>query len=337
MTTVRQAYGHRRRLISVADLGQIRQTLMAESALSWPYLVMVVGSCIIATLGLLANSAAVIIGAMLIAPLMLPIRGAAFGVLEADRRFIKDSLISLAVGTVLAVAISASLGQVSGIATYGSEVVARSQPTLLDLGVAVTAGALAGFAAVEPKLSSSVAGVAIAVALMPPICVVGLWLAQAEWDMALGALLLYSTNLLGITLACMVAFVAMGCIPIRNAHGPIGITVLLTGLLVLPLGASTARLLRQNQLEASLKRALLDRTLTFQQLNLIDMTVNWINTPAEVFLTVQAHEPVSVKQVQLLEDFVAQEMGRPFLLNFLVSRVEQVNREEPSQGVWQDN
>ncbi|NJL48305.1 MAG: DUF389 domain-containing protein [Leptolyngbyaceae cyanobacterium SM2_5_2] len=318
-------------------LESLRRELTADSALNWAYLVMVVGSCLIATFGLLANSAAVIIGAMLIAPLMLPIRGTAFGILDANKYLIRRGLVSLVVGTLLAIVISSTIGRITGLATFGSEVVARSQPNLLDLGVAVTAGALAGFAAVDAKLSSSFAGVAIAVALMPPLCVVGLWLSRGEWLLALGATLLYSTNLCGITLACMITFVVKGYAPLRQARRPILITLGFTALLLFPLGASTLQLVRQNQLEASLKSALLDRTITFQRLSLVDMTVNWLSTPPEVFLTVQAAEPILPRQVQLLEDFVAEEMGRPFTLHFLVSPLEHVTRETEPPETWYDN
>lgn len=86
------------------------------------------------------------------------------------------------------------------------EVLARSEPTLLDLGIAIAAGGISGYAKVEPKVSSSLAGTAIAVALMPPVCVIGLGLSQADWSLSLGATLLYLTNLLGITLSCMLVF-----------------------------------------------------------------------------------------------------------------------------------
>jgi uncharacterized hydrophobic protein (TIGR00271 family) len=323
------------RRVKPIALAHMRQNLLEESDLDWDYLVLVLGSCIIATFGLLSNSAAVIIGAMLIAPLMLPIRGLSFGILEADRELIKASVISIIVGTVTAIVISAILGAITGIAQYGSEVYARSQPTLLDLGIAVTAGALAGFAKVEPKLSSTIAGTAIAVALMPPVCVVGLWLAQLEFSSSLGAMLLYATNLFGITLACMVAFMLAGYSPFNLARRPIGITMLFTGLLVFPLGFSTLQLLQQNRLESAVRTALLDRTLTFQRLTLVNMSTNWVASPPEVSLVVYASEPVTPKQVQLLENFLEDEMGRPFTLQFEVSRVELVT-SEPEPGGPQD-
>lgn len=321
-----------RRTVAAGDLTRLRQDLLDESRLSWHYLVLVVGSCIIATLGLLSNSAAVIIGAMLIAPLMLPIRGAAFGILEADRVLIRASILSLAVGSLLAIAISALIGMLTGIAQFGSEVMARTQPTLLDLGIAVTAGALAGVAKIDTRVAGTVAGTAIAVALMPPICVVGLWLGQGNLEFSRGALLLYLTNLFGITLACMVAFVLFGYSMARSARRPLGITLMFTALLVLPLGASTLRLLQQNQLEASVKNALLDRTLTFQRVSLVDMNTNWVTTPPEIALTVRASEPITPKQVELLEQFVAREIGRPYKLIFLVSHVSEITNELPNEG-----
>jgi uncharacterized hydrophobic protein (TIGR00271 family) len=321
-----------RRSVPAGDLTRLRQDLLEESRLSWHYLVLVVGSCIIATLGLLSNSAAVIIGAMLIAPLMLPIRGAAFGILEADRVLIRASITALAVGSLLAIAISATLGAVSGVAQFGSEAMARTQPTLLDLGIAVTAGALAGVAKVETKVAGTVAGTAIAVALMPPICVVGLQLGQGNFELSLGALLLYFTNLFGITLACMVAFVLFGYSMVRRARRPLGITLMFTALLVFPLGASTINLLRQNQLEASVRTALLDRTLTFQRLTLVDMNTNWLTAPPEISLTVRASEPVSAKQVALLEEFLARELRQPYKLTFLVSQVEAITSEPVNES-----
>jgi uncharacterized hydrophobic protein (TIGR00271 family) len=338
----RQKYFSNGRRVKPIELAHLRQNLMEESDLGWDYQVLVLGSCIIASFGLLSNSAAVIIGAMLIAPLMLPIRGLAFGILEADRELIKTSVISIVVGTATAIAISAVLGAATGIAQYGSEVYARSQPTLLDLGIAVTAGALAGFAKVEPKLSSTIAGTAIAVALMPPVCVVGLWLAQLELNHSLGAMLLYTTNLFGITLACMVAFMLAGYAPFNLARRPIGITMLFTGLLVFPLGFSTLQLLQQNRLESAVRNALLDRTLTFQRLTLVNMSTNWVAVPPEVSLVVYASEPVTPKQVQLLENFLEDELGRQFTLMFEVGQVDLVTSDpEPESpqdgGNWQDS
>ncbi|MGQ9872893.1 DUF389 domain-containing protein [Leptodesmis sp.] len=149
---------------------------------------MIISSCAIATFGLLANSAAVIIGAMIIAPLMLlPVRGIAFGALEGDVALLRRGITSIMVGTMLALGLACGLGRLVGISNFGTEVLARGEPTLLDLGVAVVAGGISGYAKVQPKISGSLAGTAIAVALMPPICVIGLGISQADWSLSWGA------------------------------------------------------------------------------------------------------------------------------------------------------
>ncbi|MBD1864908.1 DUF389 domain-containing protein [Trichocoleus sp. FACHB-46] len=310
------------------QLQQLQTELLEESILGASYLILLVGSCAIATFGLLTNSTAVIIGAMIIAPLMLPIRGLAFGALEGNVVLFRKGLISLLVGTLLAIVLAWSLGLLVGIASFGSEVLSRSKPTLLDLGIAVAAGGISGYAKVQPKISGSLAGTAIAVALMPPICVIGLGLAQREWSLSVGAALLYLTNLLGITLSCMLTFLLAGYTPLHQARKALGWTAALTIALILPLSIGFAELVRQTQLESSLQKALINRTLTFQRLELLNIDTNWLSKPPQVRLSVRSQEPITPKQVQLLEAFVEREMGRPFTLIFTVSEVKEVRRTE---------
>ncbi|MGB7708904.1 MAG: DUF389 domain-containing protein [Microcoleus sp.] len=306
------------------QFNQITIELLSESTLDINYLVLILSSCIIATLGLLSNSAAVIIGAMIVAPLMLPIRGLAFGAVEGNVVIFRKGLIAVAVGTILAIILAWLLGSLVGLPDFGSEVLARSKPTLLDLGIAIAAGGISGFAKVQPKVSGTLAGTAIAVALMPPICVIGLGLSQGNWSLSLGASLLYVTNLLGITLSCMLTFLIAGYTPLNRARKAILWALGLTAILIVPLGVSFAELLQQAQLEASLKRALLNRTITFQRMELINSDTNWLKEPAEVRLTVRSSEALTPKQVQLLEAFIEKEMGQKFTLIFQVSRVEEV-------------
>ncbi|MEH1809864.1 DUF389 domain-containing protein [Nostoc sp.] len=320
----------RRRGSQPEQLQQLQTDLLAESTLDSAYIILIISSCAIATLGLLSNSAAVIIGAMIIAPLMLPIRGLAFGALQADITLFRKGIIAVAVGTGLAVAIAFTLGLLVGLPSYGSEVLARSRPTLLDLGIAVAAGGISGYAKIETKISGSLAGTAIAVALMPPICVIGLGLAQGNWSLSFGATLLYLTNLLGIALSCMVTFLVAGYTSMARARQPLIWTMALTAILLIPLGVSFARLVRQAQLESSLRRALLNRTVTFGRLQLLNSNTNWLTNPPEVRLSVRAREPVTPRQVELLEAFIKQEMGQAFTLIFEVGQVEEIRRSQPT-------
>lgn len=325
----------RRKRIEPAQRQQLHNELLEESTLNTIYLILIVGSCTIATFGLLTNSTAVIIGAMIIAPLMLPIRGLAFGALAGNVRLFRRGLIAVIVGTLLAVILAWSLGLLTGISSFGSEVLSRSEPTLLDLGIAVAAGGISGYAKVQPKISASLAGTAIAVALMPPICVVGLGLAHSNWSLSLGATLLYLTNLLGITLSCMLTFLIAGYTPFRQAQKALSWAIAFTSMLLLPLSVSFAELVRQTRLESSLRSALVNRTVTFQRVELLDIDTNWVSNPPRVRLSVRSQEPITPKQVQLLEAFVEREMGQPFTLIFTVSQVKEVTHEDSTRPTSQ--
>ncbi|MBW4619351.1 MAG: DUF389 domain-containing protein [Cyanosarcina radialis HA8281-LM2] len=309
---------------------QLQAELLSESTLDFSYLTLILSSCAIATFGLLANSTAVIIGAMIVAPLMLPIRGLAFGALAGNVLLFRQGLLALAVGTLLAVLLACCLGWLVGIANFGSEILGRSEPTLLDLGIAITAGSISGYAKIQPKISGSLAGTAIAVALMPPLCAIGLGLSQANWSLSQGATLLYLTNLLGITLSCMSIFLLAGYASLHRARKPLTWALALTAILVVPLGISFARLLRQAQLETSLRQALLNRTITFQRLDLLSSQTNWLVDPPEVRLNVRSREPITSRQIALLEEFLQREIGQPFRLIFVVGQVEEIRRNESS-------
>lgn len=328
INNIRQRFNNfKNRKIPPQQLKEMRSGLVEESTININYIVLILGSCVIATLGLLSNSAAVIIGAMIIAPLMLPIRGLAFGSLEGNVILFRKGLAAILVGTLLAIALAFFVGYLVGLPEFGSEIVSRSQPTLLDLGIAIAAGGISGFAKVQPKISESLAGTAIAVALMPPICVIGLGLAQANWSLSLGAALLYLTNLLGITLSCMLTFLITGCSSVKRARKALFWTLAFTGMLLIPLGAGFFELIRQSQLEASLRQALLNRTITLQRMTLLNSDVNWLTNPPQVRLDVRTKEPVTPRQVTLLEKFLEKEMGQKFTLIFEVGEIKEVRGE----------
>jgi uncharacterized hydrophobic protein (TIGR00271 family) len=318
------------RRIPPPQLEEIRSGLLEESTINTNYLVLILGSCIIATLGLLSNSVAVIIGAMIVAPLMLPIRGLGFGALEGNITLFRKAVAAIFIGTILSIVLAFTIGYFVALPQFGSEIISRSRPTLLDLGIAVAAGGISGFAKVQPKISESLAGTAIAVALMPPVCVIGLGLSQANWSLSTGATLLYLTNLLGITLSCMLTFLLTGCTSFKRARKALGWTLALTGILFIPLSVSFFQLIRQSRLEVSLKQALLNRTVTFQRMVLLNSDVNWLTTPPQVRLSVRTQEPITPTQVTLLEKFLAKEMGQFFILIFEVGEIDEVRSYSPN-------
>nr|WP_199044272.1 TIGR00341 family protein [Dyella sp. ASV24] len=164
------------------------------------YAFMAIMACGIAMLGLLQSSAAVVIGAMLISPLMGPIVQLGFSLCVVDFRMMGRSLLALLAGVTLALATATLIVALSPLRDATSEIMARTQPNLFDLLVALFSGLAGGYAVITRK-GEAIVGVAIATALMPPLAVVGFGLATQNAAIASGAFFLFMTNLLTIALS----------------------------------------------------------------------------------------------------------------------------------------
>lgn len=178
-----------------------------------PFWAVMLLSGAIATLGLILNSTAVVIGAMLVAPLLGPLLGLSLSVAVGDGRLFLQTLIVILVGTVGIVALSAFISWIMPFSTVTDEIAARTRPNLLDLAIAVFSG-LAGAvvtASRESRLSASIPGVAVAVALVPPLGVAGFGIGTGwQWPIISGSLLLFGANLAGIVLSGLAVFLMVG-------------------------------------------------------------------------------------------------------------------------------
>ncbi|HSF85861.1 MAG TPA: DUF389 domain-containing protein [Acidimicrobiia bacterium] len=178
---------------------------------------LIVLSTTIAALGLIANSAAVVIGAMLVAPLMTPILAVAAALVHGQAKRLGVSVAVLLGGTLGAIATGWVISRIApGTLTASEltpELLARTAPSLLDLGVAIAAGLAGGYVLTHPRAGSSLPGVAIAVALVPPLATVGISLELGATSAAGGALLLFTTNLVAIVLSAMTVMLASGFVP----------------------------------------------------------------------------------------------------------------------------
>lgn len=174
---------------------------ICESGLTTPsYVMMSVLSAAIATLGLLLSSPAVVIGAMLLSPLMGPIILLGFAFWAVDWSATRRAIVSLAVGLGVSLAVALLLTWASPLKEPTAEILARTRPNLFDLLVAAFSGIAGGYAVIR-RQGETVIGVAIATALMPPVATVGFGIGTHAWPIALGALLLLTTNLVAIALA----------------------------------------------------------------------------------------------------------------------------------------
>ena len=304
-----------------SEVKKLHQELSIDATWNLNYIAFTLTACLIATFGLISNSTAVIIGAMLIAPLMLPLRGLAFSALEGDFPLFVKAFLSVTGATVTSIFLSWLIGTIASLPEFGSEVLSRTQPNLVDLGIAVTAGGISGFAKIRKEVSDALAGTAISVALMPPLCVVGLSLSQGILALSRGAFLLYLTNLLGITLACMLIFILAGY---TEANHALGWTLALNAILFIPLGISFWELVQHAELQETLRSTLLNKTtiLRRRDINIVHIDIDWNVHPPIAVINVQTQEEITPKQVSLVQEFVSQEMNQEFRLEFVVDRVE---------------
>ena len=176
-------------------------------------------SVAIATFGVIQDSTAVVIGAMLIAPLMTPILGTSAGIVNVWKGRVVASAVLVLAGAGAAVGLAFIIGQWVPIIVpleQNSQVISRVTPNLIDMLIALVAGAAGAYANVDDRVSDSIAGVAIAVALVPPLGVVGLTLQAGMFEDAFGALLLFLTNLVSIILAAALVFFLTGYAPYRR-------------------------------------------------------------------------------------------------------------------------
>ena len=312
--------------LSTVPILKLRSSLLEDSQLNLNFIVLLAGSCMIATFGLIVNSAAVIIGAMIIAPLMQPLRGFAFAAIEGDRELLRISTVSIALGTLTGILMSWLAGTLLGIPEFGTEVLARTQPTLIDLAIALVAGAISSYAKVRPEITDALPGTAIAVALMPPLCVVGLTLSQGQWAYSGGAFLLYFTNLLGINLACTIVYVLTGYTRRDKQFSRTlswGVSAALIAMLVIPLGISSLQLIHQSRLNYSMQTILKNNPLLARQdVELLETNIAW--DTSEIELIVRAEDPITPEEVAIVTREVTDELGQPFEVSFNVTQSTKV-------------
>lgn len=165
---------------------------------------------IVAGYGLLANSTAVVIGAMIIAMLLGPIMGLALGIVDGNVKLLRNAFTAEVVGAALVLLLGIVLGMLHGNLPITDEMLARTKPNLLDLAIAVFGGAAGAYATVSPRLSTGLVGVAISTALVPPLTACGIFLSRGLIQSATGAFVLFGTNLVAIQCASSVVLFAFG-------------------------------------------------------------------------------------------------------------------------------
>lgn len=251
------------------DAVQAIEELIPQGDEFWIYIrrfsALIVLSASIAAFGLLADSSAVVIGAMLVAPLMTPITAAAAATVTARNVRLLQSLVIIAFGTVGAILVGWVMSMLAGtevtaVQELPREIVARTFPGLLDLGVAITAGAAAGYISPRRTVISALPGVGIAVALVPPLATVGITAQLGFWDESWNAFLLFLTNLAAIIFSASIMLLLSGFRPApgvgrRSLVSRLAVTLAAVGIVAVPLTLHTQATLRDTTLRRSVTQA----------------------------------------------------------------------------------
>jgi len=288
------------------------------------FFVLITLAAAIASLGLLQNSGAVIIGAMLVAPLMSPILAMAMSMVHGDLRLLLVAAEATTKGIVMAIMVGVIITIISPIETATPEIMSRTSPNLLDLLVALASGAAAGYAISRKEVAAALPGVAIAAALVPPLCVVGYGIGTSQLVIAGDSLLLFTTNLIAIVLAAALTFLALGFTPTRSERGELmrGLKVTLISMgavsiiLALTTISAVTQLNREVRVEAIFKNEMVARAA-----KIVEMTVEGNGRRGFVIYSTVItfeEEEFSPEQFVALEKSLSEAVGGPVEVELIV-------------------
>ncbi|MDH3951377.1 MAG: DUF389 domain-containing protein [Deltaproteobacteria bacterium] len=288
------------------------------------FMMMMCLSTAIASLGLIQNSTAVVIGAMVVAPLMTPLIGAGLALVQGNTMFFRDSIKAMGFGIGAALLISLFLGFVVPMEQLTPELLARGAPTIIDLGVAFLSGAAAAYAVARPSLLGALAGVAIAAALVPPLATVGISLAEGVWKISEGAAILFATNLVAIILGAAFIYRRLGIQGSRLGRGlplwgrrTVLFLCLLAVILTAPLGYRLAHQLRQGQtrpytlpVSQSVRKAIKERVHQEYGVTFISASRFGAESDRDVAILLSAAKPVSINLISDLKKLVNEKIEK---------------------------
>lgn len=204
------------RAINENDKAAVVRKLLESSTPNFDFFYFTSLSVLMATLGLLENSAAIVIGSMLIAPILYPILGVGLGLVMSHGEVLGRSMWTLVKAMLLGLLFSIVATLLLSNGEVTSEIALRTEPSLIHLLVAVVAGAAVSYALAQPEWSETLPGIAISVALIPPLATVGIGIAMLDMQVISGSILMLLLNLVGILFAAMVSFSLMNLYEKQN-------------------------------------------------------------------------------------------------------------------------
>jgi uncharacterized hydrophobic protein (TIGR00271 family) len=286
-------------------------SLRENAVISSSFIILMILSVLMALMGLYANSAPVIIGAMILAPLMAPIISLSMGLARTEPGLIRSSMLTLSIGIFIALTCAIVVSLIIPLDILTSEMQSRLSPTLLDLTVAVVSGIAGAYAHAKEEIAKSLAGVAIAVALVPPLGVIGIGIGWQDWSIARGASLLFITNLFGISLAASVTFLVMGFAPFKMARKGLLISLVLLSLVAVPLSIAFTKLVKQGNIIHNIPVGQVK--INEQRLNISNIDVKMEKVPL-VRAIISSEKRLTEADIEQLKNYISQKIGQEIIL-----------------------
>jgi len=317
------------------EQADLYQHLRAAARPNINYFVLITLSAVIATLGLLLNSPAVIIGAMLVAPLMSPIVAAALGIVTGDGRTLGNALTSTLQGVLAAIFIAIIFTLISPLAHASPEVLARTQPNLLDLLVALASGMAGAYAIARKEVGEALPGVAIAAALMPPVCTIGIGIALGSAAISMGALLLFVTNLVAIIFSSAVVFLLLGVrppqLPQRQRWLKQGLLVSIASLFILsiPLCGVLYNTAAEDQIKGRANQEIQQIVSTWEGTQLVDLNIDVTRRSVSINGTLYATGDIPTYDINALENTLGEELGREVTIDLIAIQGTAIDSPAP--------
>jgi len=282
-------------------------SLRNDAKINYIYLILIVLSTMLAAVGLYQSNSAVVIGAMLLAPLMAPIVSLSMGLLRQDAKMSQESIMKIAVGTVLALLSAAAIALMFPYKPITPEIQARLHPTLFDLVIALISGVAGAYAKSHKEIIESLAGVAIAVALIPPLAVAGIGIGIWNFTFFSQAFLLFLTNLVGIILAAAFTFRLLGYSSVIANKKAFSFVIVATIIIAVPLYISTNKIVSTYTLEKRWKQERFlvhDKYLIIQNAHIIYQRHHKL-----LYAKILTREPLDRNDLNLLREKIQSNFG----------------------------
>ena len=336
--------------LTVPQLGRRDRIALFEgvqrhSRWNFDFLTLITLSTSIAALGLVQSSTAVVIGAMLVAPLMTPLLGSGLSLVQRNLPLALQSLKAIRNGFLVALLISFLVGLLSPITSLTPELLSRTEPSLLDLGVAFLSGVAAAYCTARPRLSAALPGVAIAAALVPPIATTGIAVAIGDTSHALGAATLFGTNVVAIVLGSALCFYLAGIRGNRQQLGKqrwvVGATILLLLSILglsLPLGSTLFQQFSQEKwsrvsLSQPSRQQLEVYLRTEWDATLLKARMRRSGDGIAAGLTVERRAPLPIEGAEQIADYLRELTSQPVTCRIAVTLIAEAESTGPGSSL----